>query len=215
MMALPYSWAPAMRSALAFSLCLRGERDAGRREFAALLANGLDTLRRDEHWLVTIGALSGLAALLADRAAAAQLYDLLLPYAHLVLVHDLLRSVNGTVAAALGSLATVLGRYDEGERHYRQAEAMAAAMGGLTAVMDRPGYVHLLVSRDRPGDRQRASAVLDTVRRDMARIGIRRSWQLTAIEQLGLAPRAATAPPERASPIPTKPPRNRQDSGTG
>ncbi len=67
------------------------------------------------------GSLSSVAVLLGDRDARAQLYDLMLPYADLVFVHDLLRSIGGTVASALGSLAALLGRYDEGERHYQRA----------------------------------------------------------------------------------------------
>ncbi len=217
MMALPYSWQTASRGALAFSLYLRGERDAARQEFEALAAHGLDAIRRDEHWLVTMGALSSVAVLLGDRERAAQVYDLLLPYADLVFVHDLLRSIGGTVASALGSLATLLGHYDEGERHYEHAHAKEMAMGGTTAVMDRTGYARLLLLRDRPGDRARATALLEEVRQGMARLGIRRNWQLIAIEELGLLSSPPPAAPPRGGGrrIPTKPSRNRQDSGAG
>ncbi len=37
------------------SFYLRGEREAARREFEALAATGFDGIRRDEHWLVTVG----------------------------------------------------------------------------------------------------------------------------------------------------------------
>ena len=219
MMALPYSWERALRSSLAFSLYLHGERDAARREFDALAARGFDTLRRDEHWLVNMGTLSTVAVLLGDRERGAEIYELLLPYAELVFVHDLLRSVGGTVASALGSLATLLGRYDEGERYYDVAHAREIAMGGMTAVMDRPGYARLLLARDRPGDRARAIALLEEVRHAMARLGIRRNWQLTAIEELGLLPgppAGSLSRPRRGSRrITTKPSRKRQDSGAG
>jgi hypothetical protein len=214
MMALPYSWQVASHSALAFSFYLRGERDAARREFEALAAAGFDHLRRDEHWLVTMGSLSNVAVLVGDRARAADLYERLLPYADLVFVHDLLRSVSGTVGSALGSLATLIGRYDEGERHYQRAHALEQAMGGVAAVMDRAGYARLLLLRGRPGDRERGLAVLDGVRQEMARLGIRNNWQLTAIEELGLLARApAPSSRPRGRRISTKPSRNRQDSG--
>ena len=218
MMALPYSWQTALRSALAFALNLRGERDAARSEFEAIAAQGFSTIRRDEHWLVTMGSLSENAVLLGDRERAAQLYELLLPYAELVFVHDLLRSIGGTVASALGSLATLLGRYDEGERHYERAHRKEAAMGDATAVLDRPGYARLLLLRNRPGDRERALALLEEVRQGMARLGIRLNWQLTHIEDLGLlsssppAPRRAHGDGRR---ITRKPSKNRQDSGAG
>jgi tetratricopeptide (TPR) repeat protein len=191
MLALPYSWEPAMRSALALSFYLRGERDEARRSFEAVAGRGFENIRRDEHWLVTVGSLSTVAVLLADRERAAQLYELMRPYADLVFVHDLLRSVGGTVASALGSLATLLGRYDEGERHYERAHAQETAMGGVTAFIDRAGYARLLLLRDRPGDRARATALLAQVRQAMARVGIRRNWQLTAIEDLGLLAKTA------------------------
>jgi len=154
--------------------------------------------------------------LLGDRARAADLYDRLLPYADLVFVHDQLRSVSGTVASALGSLATLLGRYDDGERHYQRAHALEAAMGGITAVMDRAGYARLLLVRGQSGDRQRGIALLDDVRQNMACLGIRSNWQLVAIDELGLL--ASPSPPpgrSRGRPITTKPSRNRQDSGDG
>jgi len=218
-MALPYSWERALRTSLAFSYYLRGQREASRREFDTVAARGFDTLRRDEHWLVNMGTLSTVAVLLGDRDRGAQLYDLMLPYADLVFVHDLLRSVGGTVASALGSIATLLGRYDEGERHYRRAHALETAMGGMTAVMDRPGYARLLLLRGRPGDRARGLALLEEVCREMARLGVRRNWQLTAIEELGLLPAPMLDSLGRVRGggrrITTKPSRNRQDSGAG
>jgi hypothetical protein len=120
MLALPYSWEAAGRSALAFSFYMRGDRDAARREFDALTGSGLASMRRDEHWLVTMGSLSTTAVLLGDRARAAEIYGLLTPYAELLFVHDLLRSNGGTVASALGSLAALLERYDEGEVHFER-----------------------------------------------------------------------------------------------
>jgi len=56
--------------------------------------------------------------------------------------------------------------------------------------------------------------VLEQARQDMARLGIRRNWQLTAIEQLGLIPAATPAPRATGAGrrISTKPSRNRQDS---
>ena len=218
MMALPYSWERALRSSLAFALHLRGERAAARREFEALAEGGFETLRRDEHWLAHMGTLSTVAVLLGDDVRAAQLYQLLLPYADLVIVHDLLRSVGGTVAATLGSLATLLGRYEDGERHFGQARAREIAIGGMTAVMDRPAYARLLLTRNGPGDRARALALLEEVGQGMARLGIRRNWQLTAIEDLGLLSEPPPAVRERAGRgrrITTKTSKNRQDSGAG
>ena len=191
MMALPYSWEPAIHSALAFSLLLRGERDAARREFETVAAPGLETLRRDEHWLVTLGSLSSVAVLLDDHPRAAALYDLLMPFADLVLVHDLLRSIHVSVDSVLGSLATVLGRYDDGVSHFERALAKQTEMGARLAMIEsRTGYARLLVVRNQPGDRARADTLLADVRAEMAALGVRQNWQLTALELL-LAARGA------------------------
>ncbi len=186
MMALPYSWVPGLRTSYAFARLVRGEREAAAREFAALMTTELDGLRRDEHWLVTVGALSTLAIVLDDRDSAACLYELLHPYADLVLVHDLLRSINGSVATVLGSLAALLARFDVAEQHFTNAAAKQAAMDGLVIMSHRSGLAYLLRRRGRPGDRARARAVLDELRSEMARCGIRRNWQLDAIDALGL-----------------------------
>jgi hypothetical protein len=128
---------------------------------------------------------------MGDRGAAARLYELLRPYDDLVLVHDLLRSINGSVATALGNLATVLERYDDGEAHFEHAIAKETALGGVTAILcSKPGLARLLLLRGRRGDRARALALLDEVRAGMAAHGIVRSWQLMALEESNVLPGA-------------------------
>ena len=165
MMQLPYSFEPAVRTSLAFAHFMRGDSDAARREFDVLAAPGFATLRRDEHWLVTMDGLSTMAVLLEDRARAAELYELLAPYADLIVTHDLLRSISGSVAAALGGLATLLGHYDAGAAHFEHAIEKETALGGITATLSsKPGYARLLLARGRPGDRARAESLLAEVR---------------------------------------------------
>jgi DNA-binding winged helix-turn-helix (wHTH) protein len=211
MMALPYSWLPALRSSYAFTTYLRGDRAAAQREFAALMSE-VKAIRRDEHWLVTMGALSTLAVLLGDREAAACLYDLLLPYDGLFMVHDLLRSITGTIGAALGNLATLLERFTVAEEHLARAAEQAAVIGGAMSAMERPGYALLLLTRAEAGDRDRAIALLAEVREAMARLGIRRSWHLTAIEGRGLL--TQSVPVAGARRIPKQSSKIRQDSRT-
>ena len=59
---------------------------------------------------MTLGSLSRLAVLLGDAPRAAEFYARLLPYADLVLVHDMLHAVSDPVAAVLGHLCLVLRR---------------------------------------------------------------------------------------------------------
>lgn len=184
MLQLPYTFEPAVRTSLAFAYFLRGDSEAARRELEALAARGISTLRRDEHWLVTMDGLASIAVLLGDRTHAGELYELLLPYEDLIVTHDLLRSINGSVAATLGSLATLLGRYEDGEAHFEHAIAKETALGGVTAILSsKPGYARLLLARNRAGDRARAEELIAEVRTEMAAHGIARSWQLIALEQ--------------------------------
>src|SRR6185369_3521369 len=156
-----------------------------RRAFDALAARGFETIRRDEHWLVTIGGASSVAMMLEDRDRAAQLYGLLLPYADLMVVHDLLRSIGGSVASALGGLATVLGRYDTAAAHLEHALAKESAVGAVIALTEsRPALIRLLHKRNRRGDRQRAEAQLRELVREMTVRGIRRNWVIHVLQQV-------------------------------
>lgn len=185
MMDLPYSFEAAMQSSLAFSLVLRGDLNAARQAFDALATRDFATIRRDEHWLVTIGGLSSIAVMLDDRVRAAQLYELLGPYDDLIVVHDLLRSIGGSVASVLGALATVLGRYDAAAAHYEKGLAKESAIGPVVALMDsRPGLVRLLLKRNRRGDRKRAETQLQKLTAEMAAHGIRRNWLLHVLQHV-------------------------------
>ncbi len=179
MIALPYSFEPAIRTSLAFVGWLRGERGEAEREFERVAVRVEQGLERDEHWLMTVGGLSRLAILLGDTARAASLYDRLLPYADLMLVHDQLRAVGEPVAAMLGALAAFLGRFDAGVAHYEHAMAKATAMGVRIALIDvHAGYARLLEARGGRGDRRRAEELRDEATRAMAALGIRRNWLL-------------------------------------
>src|SRR5262249_30209123 len=146
------------------------------------------TLRRDEHWLITLGSLSNVAILLGDRPRAAILYDLLSPYAELVFVHDLLRSIGTSVASALGGLAFSLGRHDAAAAHYRRAMDKEATMGAATALLEsKCGHARLLLSRNRRTHRAQAAALIGEIKAEMAARGIRRLWRFAALEQVEAA----------------------------
>ena len=174
-----------MRSALIFARVLGGEREEARQEFDALAVRGFRNIRRDEHWLVTVASLASVAVLLDDRPRAAELYEILLPYASLMVVHDLLRSVTESVATSLGKLATTLGRYDDGAEHFESGIAKEAAMQNVAALIEsKAGFARLLLRRRRRQDRTRADQLLREVADDMTAHGIRRNWQLFVLETL-------------------------------
>ena len=66
-----------------------------------------------------------------DRARAATLYQLLLPYAgHTVVIGNAV-ACHGALSRYLGALATTLERWDEAAQHFEDALAMNARMGAL------------------------------------------------------------------------------------
>ena len=98
---------------------------------------------------------------LAHERGAAKLYRLLQPFERLYAVAPIEGSF-GAMARGLGVLATVLGRYDDADRHLEAAIEIERRMGG------RPGLAHAhhdraiaLLARGAPGDRQRAEGHRD------------------------------------------------------
>ena len=105
---------------------------SGRREEAAAVleagrAGGFSAVPQDLLWLTSIVGYAVLAIELDDRAAAAELVPLLQPYARQVAFNG--ATSQGPVAAYLGRLASMLGRYDEADRHLHAALATAEAFG--------------------------------------------------------------------------------------
>jgi tetratricopeptide (TPR) repeat protein len=174
MMELPYSWEPAVRSALANYLFVQGDPDGARRILHELAVDDFRDLPRDEHWLVTMASLGNVCTLLGDAPRAALLLELLSAYGDLIVVHDLLRTLNSTVWATLGHLATALERYEDAEEHYRKAIRREAALGLAPALLiSRSGYATMLLRRNRPGDRRRAEALIGEIREHMKDLGVR------------------------------------------
>ena len=147
------------------------EREA-RATLAALLDEDLATTHVDEEWLLGVSVLADLCAQLRDVDAAAQLYELLLPYRRLNALATLEVST-GSVARPLGTLATTLGRLDDAEAHFEAAIEMERRMGSGPGVAHaQHGLAAVLLARGAPGDRDRA--------RELARAAV------ATYEQLGM-----------------------------
>jgi hypothetical protein len=181
MVELPYSWAPAIRGTLALRKALSGEKSEARREFEALAVRDFADHPRDEHWLMGMGVMAQLACALEDTERAAVLYELLEPYADLMMIHDLLRESSGSTAAVLGNLATFLGRHGEGQTHFEHAIAKEKAAGERPQLLlTKASYASLLHQRDGAGDAQRSRALIDEVKTGWRTLGIRAAVQTRA-----------------------------------
>jgi len=143
----------------------RGERASARRSggSASSTAPGAPVLNHE--WL------SDVVTFFGDARRAALLYDLLLPYADRCATPSI-ASCRGSISRSLGILATPLARYDEAERHFENALEMNARIRArIWVAHTQHDYARMLVARNRPGDRERATALAAQASRRRARSG--------------------------------------------
>jgi tetratricopeptide (TPR) repeat protein len=99
--------------------------------------------------------------LLGDAPRAQLLYRLLLPYADRCVVNGALLS-EGSASRPLGRLATTLSQVDDAARHFEQALKMNNQIRSpLWVAHTQHDYAHMLLLRNRRGDRAKALELLD------------------------------------------------------
>jgi tetratricopeptide (TPR) repeat protein len=179
---------PVMRTSLAWLYRELGMAEEAAEIVRGFAADGFAGLARDANWLMSIWTLSEAAAFVRDLDAAAQLYDLLLPFADRWIVASV-SICFGPAATPLGFLAGVLGRYDDAEAHFARAlaetEALPAPALHAQAMRD---FAAMLLDRDGAGDRERAVELLEQVIATTQRYGMP-SLELTAQNLLAVAQR--------------------------
>ena len=142
----------------------------------------------NEEYLLGASALADAAASLRERAAAASLYEELLPHGNLTMGG--IPDINiGSTYRVLGRLAHLLGRIDEAERHFVDAIEANDTMGARPwAAWARRQYASLLLERDAAGDRGRAAALLSHAREDARALGmVRLEREIAGIDGVAVA----------------------------
>jgi tetratricopeptide (TPR) repeat protein len=149
------------RSIEVASLLWLGRREEAQRRYEELAARDFADLERDENWLLTLQIVAELASELGDRRRGELLYASLEPHAGLMVSHDLIRVVTGSVETVLGRLALLGGRPEAAVAHYERAierdEAAGLAPGLALA---RVGLARALLARRGRGERERARDLL-------------------------------------------------------
>jgi tetratricopeptide (TPR) repeat protein len=93
---------------------------------------------------------------LVDRAS--ELYELLQPFPGQMAAASLMY---GSTDWALGTLATMLGRYEQAEDHFAGAAELDQRLGApLLLARTRAGWARMLIARGRPADIERAEQML-------------------------------------------------------
>jgi DNA-binding winged helix-turn-helix (wHTH) protein len=155
------------------ALLLSGDPQDARRDLDALAQDDFAGLERDEHWMLAMGMLSIVVARAGDLRAAEAIYARLLPFRHLMVTHDLMRSVASSVELPLGALALLLGRHADAVAHFEAAQARERAMGLRPAqVRSGLGLAAALGQRGAPGDAARAARVRAEAEAEAARLGM-------------------------------------------
>jgi DNA-binding SARP family transcriptional activator len=139
---------------------------------------------------VEVVGLVGSCALLGDGAAAASLYDLLLPYMGWHLGAGPMVYL-GAGDHHLGVLAATAGRWDDAERRLLSAMATHRRLGaGPWLALSRQAYAGMLRGRGRRGDHRRAELFDAATNAVAARLGMElRGWGRPTLGPLPQPPR--------------------------
>src|SRR5438552_1320569 len=166
---------PGWRAVLA---CLYTEtgRDAdARRELETIAAGGFAALPEDSVWAPTMAMLSEVCAGLGDSRRAAELYDLLLPYAGRNVVVGAGVACSGAVSSYLGLLAATMRRWVEATLHFESGLEMNARIGARPRLAcTQLGYAQMLLARGEPGDTEKALRLLAAVPETAQELGMKR-----------------------------------------
>jgi tetratricopeptide (TPR) repeat protein len=156
--------------------------------FEPLAARGFAAVERDGRWLSRLTALADTCAFLGDDRRAAELRDLLLPYAgrNIVIVEGW--ACVGSADRPLGLLAATMRQWEEAEVHFEAALDLNDRLGARPwLARTEHGYAQMLLARHQTGDAERAR---DLLRRAL---GTARGLCMTPLAERAEAQLAATA----------------------
>ena len=172
------------RCALAHAYGELGRRHDASAVLDELMTHDLGNEHVDAEWLLSMTLLADVCAIVEDQDAAARLHTLLAPYETLYTVAPV-EATFGSVARALGVVASVLERFDAAERHF------AFAIETERKMKARPWRAHaqhnlatMLLRRGAVGDDVRAFALLHEAHDIYRELGMK-SWAARASEATG------------------------------
>ncbi len=151
----------SIRTMFLVALCELGRHDEAQALLDQLAEADFAGFPRDNEWLFALTLLSEAAHTLEDRARAAVLYELLLPYAGLVGLAACEVS-GGPVSRPLGLLAWTLGRRQAAMQHFQDALEQCGRMGARPwAARTQYAYAGTLAETDVENDHIRAVELLN------------------------------------------------------
>jgi len=153
------------------------EPEPARRHFERIAAGGFADVPRDEAWLITLAVASEACAYLDDRRRAESLYELLLPYADLLVSHQHMRVYTGSMQYVLGRLAQTRGEREEAAAHYEVAlESSRRIDARPQLARTQRAYAQMLLAGEpvAAGARRRARELLTEAQATARELGLKR-----------------------------------------
>jgi tetratricopeptide (TPR) repeat protein len=168
-----YPQATQWTTSLAYLYVELGNRDEAASTFERSAARGFASVVRDNQWLSAMTILADTCAYLGKVSHAAELRDLLLPFAgRNVLIVEGWASL-GSADRALALLASTIGRWDEAEAHFQAALDLNTRLGALPWLARTEfGYARMLLERGQTGDAERARDLLQRARGTARKLGM-------------------------------------------
>jgi hypothetical protein len=169
------------RCAAAYVDARFGRLEQASQALDALVGIEYSLLGVDQEWLYGMSLLAEVAALSRSTGSAAILYRALAPWAQLNVV-NVAEGARGSVSRYLGLLATTVGRHKQAAAYFDQAIANNARMGALPWLAHtQRDYTQLLLTRNEPGDRDRALELIGEAIFTYKRVGMD-PWAAKAAE---------------------------------
>jgi DNA-binding SARP family transcriptional activator len=167
-----YPARPVFRCALAHVHARLGRDTEAQQTLDDFAREDFAGLPFDQEWLYGMSLLAETAGLLADSAAAAVLYPLLVPWASFDAA-DHPEGYRGSISRYLGLLATLTQSWDDAERHFDVALTSNSRRGARPWLAHTEhDYARMLHARGGQGDRERARALLDAARSIYRELGM-------------------------------------------
>jgi class 3 adenylate cyclase len=164
-----FPWIPRWRDALAAAEL--GDERAARAEVERHAARDFVDLPRDGLWLLHLSGLAQCSVLIRDERRGEQLYEFLLPFAERNAV-SYTQQPFGPVSLRLAALASMLGRWDDAERHFETAVACCRLLGARAiGARVHCEYGAALLERGRPDDHTRAAPLLQEAAQLVGELG--------------------------------------------
>lgn len=185
-----YSARPMFRCMLALLVAELGRTDEAQLALGSLAADDFASLPPTNEWIFSMSMLAEVAELVGDAERARTMYSLLLQYAaYNGSTADYIST--GAVSRYLGLLASTMGRPDVADRHFDDALKMNERMGAAPWVAHtRFDHARMLLTRDLPGDRERAgelvAAALESCR-ELGMVVLEKRTSLLLEEAVGAA----------------------------